>query len=85
MTAYVAMIVSYILRFLQLMLFIRAILSWFPLERGNKFTEVLEFFTEPLLSPVRQLLRNVSALRQFPIDFSTIIVYFILEFLIAFL
>jgi len=84
-TAYVATIVTYILRFLQIMLFVRAILSWFPIDRGNKLSELIEFFTEPLLMPVRRFLHRVQVLRQLPIDFSTIIVYFILEILITFL
>ena len=85
MTAWLATIITYILRFFQIMLFVRAVLSWFPMNRGNRFTEFLEFCTEPLLLPVRKLLRNVSFLRQLPIDFSTIVVYLLLEILIAIL
>jgi len=85
MTAYLALIISYILRFFQIMLFVRAIVSWFPIDRGSKFIEFLAFVTEPLLLPVRQFLHRFQALRQLPIDFSTIIVYFILEILITFL
>lgn len=85
MTAYLALLVSYILRFFQIMLFVRAIVSWFPIDRGSKFIEFLTFFTEPLLLPVRQFLHRFQGLRQLPIDFSTIIVYFILEILITFL
>ena len=85
MTAYLAAIVSYFLRFFQIMLFIRAIVSWFPIDRGSKLVELLIFFTEPLLMPVRNFLRKFPALRQLPIDFSMIIVYFILEILISLL
>ncbi len=85
MTAYVSAIVSYILRFIQLTLFIRALLSWFPMNRGGKLFELLYFFTEPFLMPVRKFLFRFPSLRQFPIDFSTIIVYLIIEILLSFL
>jgi len=85
MTQFIATFVSYILRFLQAMLFIRAILSWFPMDRGSKITEIIAFFTEPLLSPVRSLLFKFEPMRRMPLDFSTIIVYLIIEILIMYL
>ncbi len=85
MTAYVTAIVSYILRFVQLMLLVRAIISWFPSVRLGKLHELIELFTEPFLMPVRRFLHRFSALRQLPLDFSTIVVYLIIEILLSIL
>ena len=79
------LIVIYIIRILQLMLFIRAILSWIPGMQGNKFSEILYYATEPMLSPVRKLLFKFEKMRYLPIDLSWLIVYFILLFIERFL
>jgi len=49
--------------------FLRALLSWFPLDPRNPFYQFIVRVTEPLLSPVRNLLPRTGF-----IDFSAMIV-----------
>jgi len=86
MTQYVATIAMVALRVIQILLFIRAILSWFP--RDNKMSGIMEIIyavTEPVLLPVRTLLHKIPGMNRFPLDFSVIIVYMIIELLMSFL
>ncbi len=57
----------------ELAMFVRAILSWFPFA-GGKFTDFLYSVTEPVISPVRNLLGK-SSLGGMPIDLSFLITY----------
>ena len=65
---------------LRLMLLVRIILSWFPVGLNNKFVSILFSFTEPVLAPVRNMLRR-SPLGGpgMVIDFSPLIVIILLE------
>ena len=64
------------------LLFIRAILSWFP---GVRLPEALGAFlfnvTEAVLSPVRALMFKIRAFRDLPIDLSFLAAYFLLHIL----
>ncbi|MFW5692435.1 MAG: YggT family protein [Chloroflexota bacterium] len=81
-------IASFLIIFLQLYSFVllaRVLISWFPnIDPYNPLVRLLYDVTEPVLQPVRELLR-----RQFPemgmIDFSPIVVFmgiFVLQILI---
>ena len=54
---------------------VRAIISWFPINRYNPFIIALYNITEPVLKPIRRLI-PISG-----IDFSPLIVILILEFI----
>ena len=77
--AIIRMIVWYGVRAFQLLLFLRAILSWFPMVQIGRLNEFLYYATEPLLSPVRRFLQRFEVLRSLPIDFSVLIVFILLE------
>ncbi|MCL2576548.1 MAG: YggT family protein [Defluviitaleaceae bacterium] len=64
---------------LYVMLFARIILSWFPM-RDSRLMELLYAFTEPILAPVRNLLRR-SPLGGpgMVLDFSPLIVFLLLR------
>jgi len=79
--------IGLILTLLQLysfILFARVLLSWFPnVDPNNPIVRFLIEATEPVLAPIRELLR-----RQFgyqPIDFSPIVVFIAIMFLSRFL
>ena len=60
----------YLLWVIQIMLFLRAILSWFMQEEESGFMFVLIGLTEPVLIPFRALLQRSEKMRSIPIDFS---------------
>ncbi len=49
-------LVNDVFLFLYIMLFIRVILSWIPNDPFNRFVQFVQYVTEPMLSPFRQLL-----------------------------
>lgn len=61
-------------------IFIRCILSWFPINRNNGFYQLLYNLTEPIMKPVRELMRRspIGASMNY-IDFSPVIVCLLLS------
>ena len=74
-------VVSLFLTILQLLMFVRAILSWFPLDEGNAVTAFLHAVTEPFILPVRALLERIEFFASSPIDLSFFITFLLLSFL----
>ncbi len=74
-----------LLRMLQVLLFLRAILSWFPRGGDSALVRFLYMATEPVLMPVRTLLRRIEPLRRVPFDFSFLIVIILVEILLSLL
>lgn len=67
-------IIYYILWVLELLIFARALLSWFPnLDRSNPIVRLVYQLTEPILEPVRRLMPQGSM-----VDFSPLIVLLII-------
>jgi len=65
-------------RLYMLALFVRIIMSWFPIEyRHGEFYRFLFKITEPVLAPFRRLLPPMGGM-----DFSPLLVFLLLEFLI---
>ena len=54
----------------------RVLISWFPLSKST-FSIIIYQITEPLLSPIRNLMPQ----NNFRVDFSPIILFIILNFL----
>lgn len=63
----------------QMIMVVRAICSWIPPVRETKFFRFLCMLTEPLLRPIRELLNKLSWVRMIPLDFSFIVLYFLLS------
>lgn len=82
---YFARIVLWALSIFQTVLIVRAILSWIPPVRRSRFFWFLDKITEPFLRPIRQILFKISWLRQIPIDFSSLILFIIIDFAIMML
>lgn len=66
---------------INLGILIRILLSFLPNLRYNKFSDIIYHITEPILSPCRMLLDRLG-LGNSMIDFSPILAYFVLRFLL---
>ena len=74
--------VRLLLEMFYVLLVVRAVLSWVPGVR-NRLTDFVYMVTEPVLSPVRNLLnRSRFGNLSLPIDLSFLVVLFILTFLL---
>lgn len=76
-----------LIRFIQVLMFLmfaRAISSWFVRDLSNPIIRFLYEVTEPLVSPVRNLLHKIG-LSGGMIDFSFIITYLLLIMLLEFI
>ena len=69
---------STLIRVYQTILFIRAIMSWFPDVARSSAGQFIYSITEPVLSPVRDFMRRKIDLG-LPIDLSFLVVYFGLD------
>jgi YggT family protein len=47
--------VSILVTILEIAIFLRAMLSWFPMDQGNPLVRILNEITEPILAPLRQV------------------------------
>lgn len=45
---------------LALIIFIRAILTWFPISRHNPIVSFFDFITEPILAPLRRIIPTLG-------------------------
>jgi YggT family protein len=67
-------IIYYVLWILELLIFARALLSWFPtIDRSNPIVRFIYQATEPILEPVRRILPQGSM-----VDFSPLVVLLII-------
>lgn len=78
-------LVSIIITLMELLIVVRALLSWFPVNDDSPLVNFLYFITEPLLAPIRALLELIPALRDMPIDISSMIAIVFLTLLSALL
>ena len=63
-----------------LLMFIRAILSWFPIvDRSSNIMSFIYMITEAVISPVRSFLARFEFTRRSPIDLSFIVTYLLLH------
>lgn len=70
-------LVQLILSFLELVLFLNALISWFPIfDEGSVFAQLLYRISEPILYPARLLVAKSEMLSSLPIDISYIITFF---------
>jgi YggT family protein len=73
----VASLFTLFLWLLILAVFLRSLLSWFPISQENEAARVLYRITEPLLEPVRRVLPRTGM-----IDFSGMVVIILLYVMI---
>ncbi len=66
---------------LQLLMFIRAILSWIPMMEENTFTIFVYQITETVIYPVRCILDRFELFATLPIDISFFVTFVLLSVL----
>lgn len=72
------MIVQLILQILdviKILLIVRALISWFPDVARGQIGEFIYGITEPMIMPVRNMLRKNQVFNNIPIDISFLVVY----------
>ena len=67
---------------IDLAILIRILLSFLPNLRNNKLSDIIYHITEPILYPCRMLLDRLG-LGNGMIDFSPILAYFLLRFILT--
>lgn len=67
-------------RVVEMLILLRIVLSWLPLKKGNMFIQFIYTVTEPILSPVRNLIARSSFGKNLMIDLSPILAYLLLGF-----
>ena len=65
--------IAFLCQALALLIFIRAILTWFPVSRRNPIVAFLDYITEPILAPLRRAIPRMGM-----IDISPMIAIIIL-------
>ena len=68
-----------------LLMFIRAILSWVMPDSEGGIIDFLYYLTEPIISPVRNMLMKIPALQELPIDLSFTVTYMLILIVLAFI
>ena len=81
----IAATISLALSALQLLMFIRAILSWFPVNEDSVFLRFVYMVTEPVILPVRILLDKFGWFEGMPIDMAFLITFLLLSMIRMFL
>ena len=71
---YLLNFVAVLTQILTLAIFVRAILSWFPISRDNPFVEVIVQITDPILGPIRRVIPLMGS-----IDFSPLVAIILLQ------
>lgn len=65
---------------LYVLVFVRCIISWFPMKPENRIVQLLYALTEPILAPIRSIIdKSPIGGRGMIIDFSPIIALFFVE------
>lgn len=76
-TIYIA--IRYLIKLLEFAIVITAIISWLPVSKDNRFIILLYQITEPIMAPIRKLLKKSSVTNNLMIDFSPLVAILLLE------
>lgn len=68
-----------LIRIIDFVILIRVLLSWIPFDRDNPIVRIVYGLSEPLLYPIRQLIRKSPLGDGMMFDFSPIILLLILQ------
>ena len=80
-TYVVVTLVRTLLYVLEITMFLRALLSWFPIDEESRLMSFLYTVTEPVIQPVRALLYRLNLFPNSPLDVSFFITYIIIAIL----
>lgn len=70
---------STLVKLIDFIILIRVILSWVPIDRNSSIVRLVYSLSEPLLYPIRELLRKSPLGDGMMIDFSPIILLLLLQ------
>jgi len=70
--------VDKLLMFIEYAVLARVLLSWFPISRDSQVIRLLYQITEPILSPIRNLIERNSSRRYMMLDFSPVMVFLLI-------
>jgi YggT family protein len=62
-------VLQFLLILFEILIFVRILMSWLPIDRNGSFARVLFSLTEPILEPIRNLLPQTGMF-----DFSPMVV-----------
>lgn len=77
----IARTVQLLLGFLEVAMFLRAILSWFIMDEENRFMAFLVAVTEPIITPIRMLCSKIRAIDESPLDIPFFLTFLLLSLL----
>lgn len=67
---------------LEILILVRVVISWLPINKNNQFIELIYTITEPILYPIRRLIdKSIFGGRGQVFDLSPLIAYIILQML----
>lgn len=75
----IAKTVDLVLSALQLLMLIRAVVSWLPIDDDSPFVDFLYASTELVIAPVRTLLSRFEGIDGAPIDIAFFITFMLLS------
>lgn len=64
---------------LEILIFVRIILSWLPIGRDNLIIQMLYTLTEPVLGPIREMMNRSPLGGGIGLDFSPVIALFVMN------
>lgn len=70
---------SLLLTVIEILIFIRVIVSWLPIGRDNPLIRTLYQLTEPILGPIRRLVEKSPIGANMMFDFSPLIVWLLIR------
>ncbi|MEG0770904.1 MAG: YggT family protein [Clostridia bacterium] len=75
--------INALIRVIELLFIGRIIISFVVMFTGksNRFFDIIISLTEPILTPIRNFLFKSEVLRSLPIDFSPLVVFFVIGIL----
>ena len=66
---------------MQLLMMVRAVLSWLPMDEDNAFVEFVYNITEIIIYPVRCILERSETIASMPLDLSFFVTFLLLSLL----
>ncbi len=73
----IVQIINYLIRLSKLLIIVRAVISWIPMNTYNAFCMFVIHVTEVFLAPIRRVCSRFTNVGMF--DFTPIIAYILLE------
>jgi YggT family protein len=73
--------IFWLLEIIKYTVLVRVIISWLPIPKENQLIRLLYQITEPILSPIRNIIAKSSFGKNMMIDFSPILAFILISVL----